>query len=112
MPVSRLAECVARTHDDLESMNLTAPVVGHVGDGNFHVMPLVDMTDPEKVRQALANYEFGESMDGMMQPGKIKFDKGGWNFHTFPTMIQWQNNTVRTVFPEEVATAKVIWPVK
>jgi len=68
--------------------------------------------DPEKVRQALADYEFGKSMDGMMQPGKIKFDETGWNFHPFPTMIQWQNNTVRTVFPQEVATAKVIWPVK
>lgn len=68
--------------------------------------------DPEKVREALATHEFGESMDGVMQPGKIKFDKAGWNFHTFPTMIQWQNNTARTVFPEEVATAKVIWPVE
>jgi branched-chain amino acid transport system substrate-binding protein len=68
--------------------------------------------DPEKVREALASHEFGKSMDGMMQPGKIKFDEAGWNFHTYPTMIQWQNNTVRTVFPEEVATAKVIWPVK
>ena len=68
--------------------------------------------DPEKVRAALATQEFGYSMDGMMQPGKIKFDKTGWNFHTFPTMIQWQNNTVRTVFPEEVATAKVVWPVE
>ena len=68
--------------------------------------------DPENVRAALATQEFGHSMDGMMQPGKIKFDKSGWNFHTFPTMIQWQNNTVRTVFPEEVATAEVIWPVE
>ncbi len=68
--------------------------------------------DPEKVRAALATQEFGSSMDGMMQPGKIKFDKTGWNLYTFPTMIQWQNDTVRTVFPEEVATAKVIWPVK
>ena len=68
--------------------------------------------DPENVRAALATQEFGHSMDGMMQPGKIKFDKSGWNSHTFPTMIQWQNNTVRTVFPEEVATAEVIWPVE
>ena len=68
--------------------------------------------DPEKVREALATHEFGASMDGMMQPGKIKFDSTGWNTLTYPTMIQWQNQTVRTVYPEEVATAKVIWPVK
>jgi branched-chain amino acid transport system substrate-binding protein len=69
-------------------------------------------TDPEKVREALATNEFGNSMDGMMQPGRIKFDETGWNFHTFPTVVQWQDNTVRTVYPEDVATAKVIWPVK
>jgi branched-chain amino acid transport system substrate-binding protein len=68
--------------------------------------------DPEKVREALATHEFGDSMDGMMQPGKIKFDNTGWNTQTYPTMIQWQNETVRTVYPEEVATAKVVWPVK
>jgi branched-chain amino acid transport system substrate-binding protein len=51
-------------------------------------------------------------MDGMMQPGKIKFDSTGWNTQTYPTMVQWQNQTVRTVYPEEVATAKVVWPVK
>jgi len=68
--------------------------------------------DPEKVRESLATHEFGSSMDGMMQPGKIKFDSTGWNTQTYPTMIQWQNQTVRTVYPEEVATAKVVWPVK
>jgi len=68
--------------------------------------------DPEKVRESLATHEFGESMDGMMQPGRIKFDSTGWNTQTYPTMIQWQNQTVRTVYPEEVATAKVVWPVK
>ncbi len=50
VPVSRLAECIAQTHGDLETMNLTAPIVGHVGDGNFHVLPLVDMGDPDEVR--------------------------------------------------------------
>jgi branched-chain amino acid transport system substrate-binding protein len=68
--------------------------------------------DPQKVRDALATHEFGKSMDGMMQPGRIKFDQNGWNLHTYPTMVQWQNNTVRTVYPEEVATAKVVWPIQ
>ncbi len=68
--------------------------------------------DPEKVREALSTHEFGASMDGMMQPGRIKFDDTGWNQNTYPTMIQWQNNTVRTVYPEEVATAKVVWPIQ
>jgi D-lactate dehydrogenase (cytochrome) len=50
VPVSRLADCVAETYADIESMRLIAPIVGHVGDGNFHVMPLIDMSDAEEVR--------------------------------------------------------------
>jgi D-lactate dehydrogenase (cytochrome) len=44
VPVSRLADCVTETYADIESLKLIAPVVGHVGDGNFHVMPLIDIT--------------------------------------------------------------------
>ncbi len=54
VPLSRLAECVAQTHADIEAMGLIAPVVGHVGDGNFHVLPLVDMENPEEIRRVEA----------------------------------------------------------
>jgi D-lactate dehydrogenase (cytochrome) len=47
--VSRLAECVTATHEDIASMGLIAPVVGHVGDGNFHVMPLFDESDADEI---------------------------------------------------------------
>ena len=50
VPVSRLADCVAQTYADIESMKLIAPIVGHVGDGNFHVMPLIDMSNPDEIR--------------------------------------------------------------
>ncbi len=43
VPVSRLAQCVAETTADIARLGLIAPIVGHVGDGNFHVQPLVDM---------------------------------------------------------------------
>jgi D-lactate dehydrogenase (cytochrome) len=49
VPVSRLADCVAQTYADIEGMKLIAPIVGHVGDGNFHVMPLIDMSSPEEI---------------------------------------------------------------
>lgn len=49
VPVSRLAECVSATHDDIARMGLIAPVVGHVGDGNFHVMPLFDESDADEI---------------------------------------------------------------
>ena len=42
VPISRLAECVTATQRDIAESNLLAPIVGHVGDGNFHVGLLVD----------------------------------------------------------------------
>lgn len=52
VPISRLAECVAETLNDVEELNLVAPIVGHVGDGNFHVSPLVMMEDADEVARA------------------------------------------------------------
>jgi D-lactate dehydrogenase (cytochrome) len=49
VPISRLAECVADTKRDIEALGLVAPIVGHVGDGNFHVQPMVDTDDPAEV---------------------------------------------------------------
>lgn len=43
VPVSELARCVLETVADIEASGLTAPIVGHVGDGNFHVLPVVDV---------------------------------------------------------------------
>jgi D-lactate dehydrogenase (cytochrome) len=50
VPISRLADCVAATHADIERSGLISPIVGHVGDGNFHCMPLIDMSDPAEIR--------------------------------------------------------------
>lgn len=47
VPISRLAECVAETEADIEANGLTAPIVGHVGDGNFHVLVMFDLDEPE-----------------------------------------------------------------
>jgi D-lactate dehydrogenase (cytochrome) len=49
VPISRLAECVDETVKDIQASGLIAPIVGHVGDGNFHVQPLVDMDNPDEV---------------------------------------------------------------
>ncbi|WP_395689227.1 FAD-binding oxidoreductase [Aestuariivirga sp.] len=51
VPISRLAECVVQTQQDLASNGLYGPVVGHVGDGNFHVVLYCDRSDPEEVRR-------------------------------------------------------------
>ena len=49
VPISRLAECVTETVADVAESRLLAPVVGHVGDGNFHLTMLVDMEDRDEV---------------------------------------------------------------
>ncbi len=49
VPISRLAECVAETQADIQSSGLLAPIVGHAGDGNFHVLVLFDDKDPASV---------------------------------------------------------------
>jgi D-lactate dehydrogenase (cytochrome) len=57
VPISRLAECVEETKRDIEASGLIAPIVGHVGDGNFHVLPLVDMADADDIARAKAFVE-------------------------------------------------------
>jgi D-lactate dehydrogenase (cytochrome) len=57
VPVSRLAECVMETVADFDAAGLIAPVVGHVGDGNFHVIPVVDATDPEAMARVRGAFD-------------------------------------------------------
>jgi len=52
VPISALADCIAATREDIDQLGLVAPIVGHVGDGNFHVMPLIDPADAEERRKA------------------------------------------------------------
>lgn len=52
VPVSRLAECIMETKRDIEQSFIPAPIVGHVGDGNFHLTLVLDPTRPEDVEEA------------------------------------------------------------
>ena len=83
VPISRLAECIAETRRDVDASSLVAPIVGHVGDGNFHMLMLVDPDRPDDyaaaeklnerlVRRALAmgGTITGEHGVGM---GKMKY---------------------------------------
>ena len=49
VPISRLADCVEETQKDIAETGLLAPIVGHVGDGNFHLIMLFDETDPAEL---------------------------------------------------------------
>lgn len=52
VPISRLAECIAATEQDTRGMGFEAPIVGHVGDGNFHSIFLVDINDEDEMKRA------------------------------------------------------------
>ncbi|MEK0085489.1 FAD-binding oxidoreductase [Benzoatithermus flavus] len=54
VPISALAECIHATREDVAQAGLLAPIVGHVGDGNFHLQMLVDPASPEEMAKAAA----------------------------------------------------------
>ena len=54
MPISRLAECVTETAKDLETVSMPVPLFGHVGDGNFHLVILIDPNNPAEIEEAKA----------------------------------------------------------
>ncbi len=52
VPISALGRCIEETIADFEQHGLTAPILGHVGDGNFHAVMLVDPNDGEEIARA------------------------------------------------------------
>jgi D-lactate dehydrogenase (cytochrome) len=52
VPISRLADCITETKEDLADCPMPAPLLGHVGDGNFHVCFIMDKESPEQVAEA------------------------------------------------------------
>lgn len=54
VPISRLAECIAGARVDIAASGFIAPIVGHVGDGNFHTVILVDPDDRDEIERAEA----------------------------------------------------------
>ena len=52
VPISRLADCINQTLEDLSQTNLLAPLVGHVGDGNFHLQYLIDPNNEDEQSEA------------------------------------------------------------
>jgi D-lactate dehydrogenase (cytochrome) len=54
VPISRLAECILETRRDLQASTLVAPLVGHVGDGNFHLNIIVNASDERELADVKA----------------------------------------------------------
>jgi D-lactate dehydrogenase (cytochrome) len=83
VPISRLAECVTAAQRAIAELKMVAPILGHVGDGNFHLSLLVDTGDADEVRRANILMErlvdLALSMDGTctgehgVGQGKMKY---------------------------------------
>ncbi len=54
VPISRLAECISETKKEIRRSRLIAPIVGHVGDGNFHLSFIIDPDDAAEMAEARA----------------------------------------------------------
>jgi len=52
VPISHLAECITETQKDLAASFLPAPIIGHAGDGNFHVCFVLNPSDPREMGEA------------------------------------------------------------
>src|SRR5215469_1377479 len=52
VPISRLAECIAETKIDLAQSSIPSALAGHVGDGNFHLIFMIDPNRPEEIDEA------------------------------------------------------------
>ena len=52
VPISRLADCLIQTREDTDKHDVLAPIVGHVGDGNFHLLLLVNPEDESELKIA------------------------------------------------------------
>ncbi len=54
VPISRLTEVMLETRNDIDASGILAPIVSHAGDGNFHLVFLVDTANPEEMAKASA----------------------------------------------------------
>jgi D-lactate dehydrogenase (cytochrome) len=79
VPISRLADCILETKADVERSGLTAPILGHVGDGNFHLVILFDGADPAQ-RERAEELAKGVSLRAISMGGTCTGEHGiGWH---------------------------------
>ncbi|HEX2530517.1 MAG TPA: FAD-linked oxidase C-terminal domain-containing protein [Burkholderiaceae bacterium] len=86
VPISRLAECILDTKADCENHGILYSIIGHVGDGNFHVLMLIDAHDQEELARA-------EGINGRMVSRAIAMDgtctgEHGVGIHKMEFLVQ------------------------
>ncbi|HEX9585077.1 MAG TPA: FAD-linked oxidase C-terminal domain-containing protein [Gammaproteobacteria bacterium] len=101
VPISRLAECILETRKDIDERGIITPIVGHVGDGNFHLVFVVDPDNPEEMetarevnqRMVIRALEMGGTCTGEhgIGYGKIEFLKAEHGMEAVSVMRQIKN---------------------
>jgi len=101
VPISRLAECILETRKDIDERGIITPIVGHVGDGNFHLVFVVDPDNPEEMetarevnqRMVIRALEMGGTCTGEhgIGYGKIEFLKTEHGEEAISVMRQIKN---------------------
>ncbi|MFZ6771120.1 FAD-binding oxidoreductase [Undibacterium sp. SXout7W] len=86
VPISRLAECISETQADCEQHAIVHSIIGHVGDGNFHVLMLVDPANEQEIQTA-------EAINQRMVTRAIAMDgtctgEHGVGIHKMPFLIE------------------------
>jgi D-lactate dehydrogenase (cytochrome) len=118
VPISRLAECVTATQREIAELRLVAPILGHVGDGNFHLTLLVDMADSAEVKAAKILcerlVERALAMDGTctgehgIGQGKMKYLAGELGHPALETMAAIK----RALDPDNIMNPGKIVPIE
>ena len=111
VPISRLAECVTETQKDIAASGLVCPIVGHVGDGNFHCSPLIDMENPAEIKAAEAFMnrlvERALAMEGTstgehgIGQGKMKYLEAEYGSAALEAMLAHEMDVVRRLVKTE-----------
>ena len=92
VPISRLADCILETRAEIEASGLTAPIVGHVGDGNFHLLVLFDPGDAAQ-RQRAETLARNVSSRAIAMGGTCTGEHGiGW--HKLDALVQEHGDAV------------------
>ena len=95
VPISRLADCIMQTKKDIEKSGLTAPILGHVGDGNFHLVVLFDPKVAEQRARAEALAK-AVSMRAIAMGGTCTGEHGiGW--HKLDVLAQEHGEAVESM---------------
>jgi len=118
VPISRLSDCVDESKADSRECGLLAPIVGHVGDGNFHIMPLIDFRDPLEVAKGAAFLDrlvrralrFGGTCTGEHGVGQSNMRYLTWEFNE--ATLNMMRTIKRALDPQDIMNPGKLFTVE